>query len=32
MNDAFREREDNVRDNFTMNANDGKTSIRSWTL
>jgi len=32
MSDAFREREDNVRDNFTMNANDSKTSIRSWTL
>ena len=32
MSHASRESEDTVRDNLTMNANDGKTSIRSWTL
>jgi len=32
MSHAVREREDIVRDNLTMNAGDGKTSIRSWTL
>jgi len=32
MNDALREREDIVRGNLTMNANNGQTSARSWTL